>query len=307
VEQLYDYQWLLIQAFLPHKLNGPYNARIMNTPIPVNDEARQRYLREMGVAVYFPRRVLPGAAASRRYHTESDAREAGAAHTAATVATPAAARETVPGTSGTSSQSPVNLEGLKDSLAAGPAIPSTPETSPSVAGRQVESAMETGESLSFRFTWFRPDERLCVIAGHTAAALPAQSRQMLQRILAALSPRYRELTLQGEAFHWPLDPAMPGDEDAARQVVRAFLRRRHGGTQPPLLLVLMDASPGWLFPADAGETVTRMLELSAVPGGTQQVLRVPALETMARNTEAKRPAWEAMQLLIRPLAECGRN
>lgn len=200
-----------------------------------------------------------------------------------------------------------SLDGLKNSLAVDPPAAPAQRQRPPTEAPQTPAAAATGESLAFRFTWFRPDDRLGVIAGHDEARLPAQFLQMLQRILAALSPRYRDMTLQGEPFHWPLDAAMPGDVDAARQVVRAFLRRRCGGTQPPFMLVLMDEPPVWLLPADAGEVAATMLAPVSVPGRSEQILRVPALETMARDASAKRPAWEAMQSLIRPLAQCDRD
>lgn len=284
----------MIQAFLPRKLNGPYNARIMNASHSINDETRQRYLAEMGITVYFPRRPLPGAAASRRYPAGRDA---------------VAEREPSehePQRAGPESCGvPAGLGGLKDSLSVDP--PAAPSPAPATERQRSVAAPDASETLAFRFTWFRPDDRLGVIAGHTAARLPAQFLQMLQRILAALSPQYRDIALQGEPFHWPLDAAMPGDVDTARQVVRAFLRRRCGGAQPRFTLVLMDEAPVWLFPPDAGDTAATMFEPVPVPGRTEQILRVPALETMARDASAKRPAWEAMQSLIRPLAQCDRD
>lgn len=194
--------------------------------------------------------------------------------------------------------------GLKDSLEIAPAAVD-PATRPAAraAHRPVTPVAETAETLTFGFTWFRPDERLCVIAGHGGAGLPDRQLQMLQRILAALSPRYRETRLRGETFHWPLDAAMPGDVDTARQVARAFLRRRNAGTQPPFMLVLMDEPPVWLVPSEARELADRMLEPFALPGQSQQILRVPALETMEGDASVKRPAWEAMQSLIQPLAQ----
>ncbi|MEX1197565.1 MAG: hypothetical protein WEB57_06870 [Pseudohongiellaceae bacterium] len=272
----------------------------MNTPTPINDEARQRYLREMGIAVYYPRYALPGAGASRRYHTDIDT------DTGADLTAEKAMADHEP----ESRVAPASLGGLKDSLSAGspPAIPAPPAPSSPVTAEQTPAAgVDADESLEFRFTWFRPDERLCVLAGHDTPGLSAPSRQMLERILAALSPRYQGVTLQGEPFHWPLDAAMPGDIDTARQVVRAFLRRRAGDNSPPFMLLLMDEPPDWLLPAESGDVADRMLELMDVPGSSQQLLRVPALETMARDASAKRPAWKAMQSLIQPLAQCDRE
>lgn len=296
----------MIQAFLPRKLNGPYNARIMNTPTLISDDARQRYLREMGIAVYYPRHPLPGAAASRRYHLQTGA----GAQLEAPGTGPVGSEPRVSAVEScvTEDQSaPAGLEGLRESLTNGPSPQPVPAPAPSPRQTPPAAAAEQGEALTFRFSWFRPDERLGVIAGHTGPRLSTQFLQMLQRILAALSPGYRDMALQGEPFHWPLDAAMPGDADTARQVVRAFLRRRCGVTQPPYMLILMDEPPVWLFPPDALDMAATMLEPVTVPGQSQQILRVPALETMARDASVKRPAWEAMQSLIRPLAQCDRE
>lgn len=166
-----------------------------------------------------------------------------------------------------------------------------------------QPAADPVQALSFRFTWYMPDERMCVIAGHSTERLPLQLRQMLERILSALSSRYTGIRLQGTPFQWPLDPSMPADASAARQMVGAFLRRRFGNAVPPFMLVLMDEAPVWLFPEDSGELPARMLELFPHPQWTQTVLRVPSLEAMAADSSVKRPAWTALQSLIGPLAQ----
>jgi len=255
----------------------------MNAP-SINDTARRRYLREMGVVAYFPRRRLPGAAPSRRY--------------------------------GVDEPPPAGPEGLRDTLqppetlASSPPEPAPPappgrntgkEQVPEAAG--VQRAVDPEPALACRGTWYRPDEHLCLIAAHSSARLPTALQQMLQRLLSALNPRYREANLQGTVVQWPLDPSMPADVHGARQMVGAFLRRRFTDSVPPFMLILMDESPVWLFPPDAAELSGKVLEPFSHPLWQQTVLRVPSLEAMAGDSSLKKPAWEALQSLIGPLAQ----
>ncbi|MGM0633267.1 MAG: hypothetical protein ACQETO_08830 [Pseudomonadota bacterium] len=299
----------MIQAFLRHNLNDPYNAGQMKSPLTLNDARRRRYLREAGIALYWPRRRLAGAGPSRRYH--GDARTV---------------TDTLSGTDRGTDNAPIpepaDLSGLRDQLQGppvslhtqnGPAgkarSPAEAATDPAPAESRTSEARKSGQSraaaeetLTFRFTCFLPDQRLMVLAAHEESRLTTGSLQMLQRILTALNSRYGNIELHGEPFQWPLDPSMPADLEGARQMVGAFLRRRCGRQGVPYLLALMDEPPLWLFPAEYSERAQVWQEMVHHPGLDMQVIRVPSLKAMAQDSAIKRPAWEAMKPLIAPLA-----
>lgn len=300
----------MIQAFLRHNLNHPYNASQMKSPLILNDARRQRYLREAGIALYWPRRRLAGAGPSRQYH--------GHAHLVTDTLSGAGRAP-----DDASIPEPPDLSGLRGQLQDAPtsarpqSVPSGEARSPVEAATGPASGVsrtsdvqlgsgrsqtEAGVTLTFRFTCFLPDQRLMVLAAHEESRLAAESWQMLQRILAALNPRYGTIELDGEPFQWPLDPSMPADLEGARQMVGAFLRRRCGRQGVPYLLALMDDPPLWLFPAEHAESAEVWQKMVHHPGLDMQVLRVPSLEAMARDSAIKRPAWDAMKSLIAPLA-----
>lgn len=188
-----------------------------------------------------------------------------------------------------------------DESATPPAV-SLPETEDR---RQTEMATEpavtqsgVSEQEPFAFSWFTLDYRLAVLVmlpeGQTR--LSVGGRDMLQKILVALSADYRHQPLDEHSFHWPLpdDLGLPADREAARHTVRGFIARRMREQAVANVLVFSGQLPfflngGGADPAD---------QLFSDEQFGFSVLCTHALHSMQQQPALKRSAWSAMQTLI---------
>ncbi|MAY54321.1 MAG: hypothetical protein VYE29_02645 [Pseudomonadota bacterium] len=296
---------------------------------------RRELLAEMGVVALYQTRTLPGAGPSPVF--DFSAIQAGAADSVQARASIVAgesravqAAEAVPARleQKTPKGNPqAELEAARQALQASVTAPQ-PEPGRNVSedlSRQVmpqapavpepesnQDDQPQGSELSvqpFAFTWFGLDTQLAVLAVQPSQQqqLSAASREMLQRIIAALNPRYRQIQLSGQAFHWPL-PADLGigpadDEQAAEQAVLGFIARRLRDRPAQNLLVLGDDELFFLksrsHPADASGMQSE-LRREAQFGLT--VLQTHSLQSMQTEPALKRSAWKAMQALMPRLA-----
>ncbi|GEM_PF-993136 len=298
---------------------------------------RRELLAEMGVVALCPTRTLPGAGPSPAF--DFSAIQAGAADSvqprasievgesrAVQAAEPVPARPEQKTPKGNpQAELEAARQALQASVTAQQPKPKPGRTDPGDLSRQVmaqapavpepesnKDDQPAGSELSvqpFAFTWFGLDTQLAVLAVQPPQQqqLSAASREMLQRIIAALNPRYRQVQLSGQAFHWPL-PADLGigpadDEQAAEQAVLGFIARRLRDRPAQNLLVLGDDELFFLksrsHPADASGMQSE-LRREAQFGLT--VLQTHSLQSMQTEPALKRSAWKAMQALMPRLA-----
>lgn len=154
------------------------------------------------------------------------------------------------------------------------------------------------EQEPFAFSWFTLDYRLAVLVmlPEGQSRLSASSRDMLQKILAALCQDYRNQPLSEHSFHWPLpdDLGLPADRDAAMHTVRGFIARRMREQTVANVLVLGDQPPFFL----GGQESRRAAGLYTDEQFGFSVLCTHALHSMQQQPALKRSAWQAMQILI---------
>ncbi|ALO45665.1 hypothetical protein [Pseudohongiella spirulinae] len=157
---------------------------------------------------------------------------------------------------------------------------------------------DSQEQEAFAFSWFTLDYRLAVLVMLPAGQprLSGSSRDMLQKILAALSQDYRTLRLNEHNFHWPLpdDLGLPADRDAARHTVRGFIARRMREQTVANVLVLSEQPPFFL----GGQEESQVAGLYTDEQFGFSVLCTHALHSMQEQPALKRTAWKAMQILI---------
>tara|TARA_R100001143_G_scaffold12955_1_gene14314 strand:+ start:2193 stop:3155 length:963 start_codon:yes stop_codon:yes gene_type:complete len=296
---------------------------------------RRELLAEMGVVALYPTRALPGAGPSPVFDfstIQAEAADSVQRRSSSEEAESPAVRaaESVPAR--TEHKTPkgnprAELEAARQALQASVTAPqpgsgrAVPEDSSRQVMPQAPAVAEPGSNQvdqptggessvqPFAFTWFGLDTQLAIIAVQPSEQqqLSAASREMLQRIIAALNPRYRQMQLSGQAFHWPLPAdfgiAPADDEQAAEQAVLGFIARRLRDSPTQNLLVLSDDELFFLksrsHPADAAGTQSG-LRREAQFGLT--VLQTHSLQSMQTEPALKRSAWKAMQALMPRLA-----
>jgi hypothetical protein len=186
--------------------------------------------------------------------------------------------------------------------ALGPETAKVPEVRQPVAQADIASPpVEDEPALEFAFSWFNVDKRLSVLAmlPPDADCLNAACSQMLQRILVALSPELKDAVGREHTFHWPFqgDLGLPTGQRAARQAVDGFVARRLREQPSALLLILADDTPPFLYGGAAvnGDDSNGGLLMHSQFGFA--MLRTHSLHAMQTNSELKRSAWQAMQLV----------
>lgn len=253
---------------------------------------RQNLLQEMGIQCWFPRTRLPGAGASHRI--AGAARESVPAGKNEPSGTRSDLREQVP----TALRAALTFGDDKTAMPDGAVAPTA--TAPPVAGPSVAGPSADDEPApAFAFSWFNVDQRLSVLAMLPAGAdcLTGGCRQMLQRILVALSPELRDAVAHEHTFHWPFpgDLGLPTGRRAARQAVDGFVARRLREQPSAMLLILADDTPPFLVGeagTDAEDQHGRLHEHRQF-GFT--MLRTHSLHAMEADGALKRSAWQAMQ------------
>ncbi len=242
---------------------------------------RQTLLREMGIRCWFPRTALPGAGASHVVVVAPEPRQS-------PVVEPKVVREVPVEQISTALRAALTTDAAETAAVRQP-----------VASTAVPVSAEDEAAPPFAFSWFNVGQRLSVLAMLPAGAdsLTGACRQMLQRILVALSPTLENAVGHEHTFHWPFpgDLGLPTGRRAARQAVDGFVARRMREQPSAILLILADETPPFLY----GETNA---------GGEDQhgklfvhrqfgfaMLRTHSLHAMEADSALKRSAWQAMQ------------
>lgn len=244
---------------------------------------RQSMLREMGISCWFPRTGLPGAGASHRI----------------VIAAPEQPLRPVrpgpeQGQSVADEKIPAALRAALTSAGAEVADVSQPAT-PTGAVPPAEDE----PAPAFAFSWFNVDQRLSVLAMLPAGAdgLTGTCRQMLQRILVALSPELKDAMGHEHTFHWPFpgDLGLPTGQRAARQAVDGFVARRLREQPSAMLLILADDTPLFLYGDIGADGEDQQGRLFVHRQFGFAMLRTHSLHAMEADAALKRSAWQAMQ------------
>lgn len=244
---------------------------------------RQSLLREMGIPCWFPRTGLPGA---------------GASHRIVVAAPEPPARPFRP--------QPAERQGASDEK-----IPAALRAALTSAGAEIadvsQPATQTGAvpaaadepAPAFAFSWFNVDQRLSVLAMLPAGAdgLTGSCRQMLQRIVVALSPELTDALGHEHTFHWPFpgDLGLPTGRRAARQAVDGFVARRLREQPSTMLLILADDTPPFLYGDISADGEDQQGRLFVHRQFGLAMLRTHSLHAMEADAALKRSAWQAMQ------------
>jgi hypothetical protein len=173
-------------------------------------------LKQMGLTAWFPRVALPDAAPSHDYddvaseqskaiggNGNEDNRLAPHLRTApiaeSEVAKP---RPDMPELPAPAPRGAPSLRSLSLLPATNP-VPEIENLVEPIASVQTEDLVNDDPIPAFAFSWFSIDKRLAVLAmlPDGEAAVSGQCRQMLLRILAALNPEYKDVSLREHCFH----------------------------------------------------------------------------------------------------------
>src|SRR5690606_10068558 len=228
--------------------HGPLRmpCRIMVSSIPLStvmaatsksdmlESRRRAYLDALGIPLYHPRQQLPGALPSARLSSVPPARAAEVAAPASAALSPASPRPAdgpVPGPSRAAAQETLQKAPLQGaatetspSRAAQAVLAQSPTTAASRAEGPEDTPAEVGDSSSaqeeavaFTFAFVPVSEQIAVINELPTAGAPALtpgSRQLLARILTALTLPVQERNLSSQSFVWP-SPDLPVTEQGA--------------------------------------------------------------------------------------------
>jgi hypothetical protein len=179
-----------------------------------------------------------------------------------------------------------------------------PAAAAPVPGPLTAPAVSESVVAPFAFSWVALDQSLAVLvllpAGH--ARMPGSHRDMLARMVAAVSPHYEQSALAETSFCWPLsdDPGLPVNESAVCQMVSGFIARRLREQSAASLLILADEPPFFMGTRD-----TLQFKVSAqgdMPIHAQfgfEMLLTHSLGAMQADPALKRAAWQAMQPLLK--------
>lgn len=278
-----------------------------------SEALRQAMLKQMGLTAWFPRVALPDAAPSYDYddvaseqskeiggNGNEDNRLAPHLRTAPIAESDAGKpRPDMPELPAPAPRGAPSLRALSSLPATNP-VPEIAILAEPVALVQTEDLVKDDPIPAFAFSWFSIDKRLAVLAmlPDGEAAVSGQCRQMLLRILAALSPDYKNVSSREHCFHWPFpdDLGLPSGSRAARQAVDGFVARRLRECPATMLLVLADETPPFLFRPSATAEEPGVLSVHRQLGFT--MLRTHSLHSMNQTPELKRSAWQAMKVLL---------
>jgi hypothetical protein len=198
--------------------------------------------------------------------------------------------------------------------AAVPAVAQVLTPLPELAVRPVAPARVSGplsapavsESVvaPFAFSWVALDQSLAVLvllpAGHDR--MLGAHRDMLARMVAAVSPRYGQSALAETSFCWPLSdaPGLPVNESAVCQMVSGFIARRLREQSAASLLILADEPPFFLGTRDNLHfNVSAQGDMPIHEQFGFEMLLTHSLGAMQANPALKRAAWQAMQPLLK--------
>lgn len=285
------------------------------------ESRRRAYLDALGIPLYHPRQQLPGALPSARLSSVPPARAAEVAAPASAALSPAPPRPAdgpVPGPSRAAAQETVQrvpLQGAametSPSRAAQAVLAQSPTTTASRAEDPDDAPAEVGESSSaqeeavaFTFAFVPVSEQIAVINELPTAGAPALtpgSRQLLARILTALTLPVQERNLSSQSFVWP-SPDLPVTEQGAapaRELLKGFLARRFRIRPVRYLLVLAEQGAPYLFPAGFAISEGQLFQH---PDFDVQVLVTRSLEAMEAVPALKRDVWSALQPLLGALS-----
>jgi len=235
----------------------------------------------MGIRCWFPRTALPGAGASHVVVAAPEPRQS-------TVVEPALVRNAPV------EQIPAALRAALSVDAAETAAVRQP-----VASTAVATPVEDEPVPAFAFSWFNVGQRLSVLAMLPAGAdsLTGACRQMLQRILVALSPALENAVAHEHTFHWPFpgDLGLPTSRRAARQAVDGFVARRMREQPSAILLILADETPPFLYGETNADGEDQHGQLFMHRQFGFAMLHTHSLHAMEADGALKRSAWQAMQ------------
>lgn len=280
-----------------------------------SEALRQAMLKQMGLTAWFPRVALPEAAPSHHYDDVAweQLQPIGGSGKANEENRLTPYLPTAPITESDASKTRPDMPELPALASRGApsqrSLSSLPANSPKseiamlvepLASGQAEDLVKDDPIPAFAFSWFSIDKRLAVLAmlPGDEPAVSGQCRQMLLRILSALSPDYKDVSLREHCFHWPFpdDLGLPSGSRAARQAVDGFVARRLRDCPASMLLVLADEIPPFLFRPTASAEESGALSVHRQLGFT--MLRTHSLHSMNQTPELKRSAWQAMKVLL---------
>ena len=213
----------------------------------MNEIQRQAYLKIMGIQVYFPRSVLPGARPSPVYEIRDDSSQSDKEATVTAVAAPTSSEELRAFAENTESEKSTKRPATPNSGRAAEALTNassmsqpSPEVETAVADGAAElvaevaaapvpvpatqvtaeaesPATEEGE-LRFRLQYYKIGASLAIIdetphhlpstGGNNSGLRTNESRELLISILAALGVDAKDDDLRPELFSWPLVESM---------------------------------------------------------------------------------------------------
>jgi hypothetical protein len=254
-------------------------------PLMAMEIRRQSLLREMGISCWFPRNQLPGAGASHCLVVVAPEPELSPTANSAKTPTPAV-EEQIPAA-------------LRAALA--PEATVSAVASPAAAVTDPAPSADDEPVPAFAFSWFSVGQGLSVLAmlPPDVDRLTGGCRQMLSRILAALSPTLKDGLGQEHTFHWPFpgDLGLPTGRRAARQAVDGFVARRQREQPASMLLILADDRPPFLYDDSAADKDEPHQQMPKHRQFEFAMLRTNSLHAMEADSALKRSAWQAMQSL----------
>jgi len=260
-------------------------------PLMATEIRRQTLLREMGISCWFPRIQLPGAGASHRLVAVAPEPE------------PEPEPELSPMANSAKTPAPAVEEQIPVALRAAlaPGATASAVVTPPVATLAPVPPADDEPVPAFAFSWFNVGQGLSVLAmlPPDADRLTAGCRQMLSRILVALSSALKDGVGQEHCFHWPFpgDLGLPTGRRAARQAVDGFVARRQREQPASMLLILADDRPPFLYDDSAGDNDESQQQMPVHRQFEFAMLRTYSLHAMEADGALKRSAWQAMQTL----------
>ncbi len=243
-------------------------------------ELRQSYLQAMGVALFVPRFVLPGAAPSTR--GEYSAPSATAAETAQEQSD---AATQVPPPAQAAASSVADQQAVRRSLDELSSAPSVDSVKPAAA--LAESI--TAPAVRFNASLVDSGIGLRMVADCSDGALSPAQKRLMANISRALARRWRceaDLMLSAANFEWPLVklPGLLQGGDEAREALSARLLANVG--ELPLRAVL-------LF----GDSLQKYVCEDYLREGGAVLIQAPALQQLLDDGSLKAPLWSALKAI----------
>ena len=191
----------------------------------MNENQRQAYLKAMGIQVYFPRRVLPGARPSPDYHVSAEPLEQ--KQQAEVTGDSRQYRESVTIAAAEPALPEPNVEARAKTGAE-----AVSETDIVLASSTPEDDTLAEEELRFSLQYFKINDQIAVIneiphvKSHHSSG---ESITLLKAILAALGIDSSQCQFEPGCFDWPITTDLDPGEDqqlVARKAVFGFIRKR---------------------------------------------------------------------------------